>query len=866
MRRRCVTWVVESMHSRSRRLARLAGGTGLVLVLSVLHAQSQTRPPALPAAPPQGQQAKDRMLIEAKELVYNNDKNTVEAVGDVQIFYQGRTLEADRVVYNRATKRVFAQGNARMTEANGQVVTGSRFDLTDDFRDGFIDTLRTENPDRSRFSAPRAERSAGDTVSFESGTYTACEPCKDNPEKPPLWQVKARRIIHKGDEKTVYFEGSTLELAGVPIAYIPYFWSPDSTVKRQTGFLSPTVYSTTQLGVGVGTPFFWNLAPNYDLTLTPTVFSRQGFLGVAEWRHRLVNGSYTIRGAGIFQSDPGAFAAAPVGAGERKFRGSVETFGHFDINDKWRFGWDLSGSTDRYFYRNYRVRTEGLTSTFFREVTSTVYLNGQTANAWFDARAYHFRPLSYVDWQKQQAVVHPVIDYNKRIDGPGWLGGEITVDANITSLSREHAGFQTIPTVTNIPGVKTPYDKTNYLVSNATASYYEGCFLYTRSECLLRGIGGTASRASIGVSWRRQIIDPIGQVWTPYASFRADGFYTTLNGGGFNNASQSAFGVEEGSHARLMPAIGLSYAYPLLISGASGNHVISPVAQIVARPDERNIARTANEDSQSLVFDDTNLFQWSRFSGYDRNEGGVRVSYGLNYAGTFSNGAYANALIGQSYHLSGRNSYAAQDMANAGANSGLETRNSDYVARIQFAPTRYGVVTAKGRFDERTFAARALEVAATANFDPVWASVTYARYEAQPERAQPFRREGIALSGGVKLGSFWSVRGSVLYDLDKYLSDRTTVAAYNNAFPLAPKPLPSTPRFAVSAVSLGVRYHDECTTFDVSYVTSFRDSSEGTRERTNQSLMFRLELRTLGAVNFTQAVGDQSSGGVDGIK
>lgn len=839
------------MDSRAKRLLRLAAWTGAASVLALSHAHAQGQP---------AQPSRDRMLIEAKELVYNNDKNTVEASGDVQIFYQGRTLEADRVIYNRATKRVFAEGNARLTESNGQLVTGSRFELTDDFRDGFIDTLRTENPDRSRFAAPRAERAAGDTTSFQTGTYTACEPCKDNPERPPLWQVRSQRIIHKGDEKTIYFENSTLEFAGVPIAYVPYFWSPDSTVRRKTGLLAPTVYSSTQLGVGVGLPIFLNLAPNYDLTLTPTFFSRQGFLGLAEWRHRLMTGSYTIRAAGIFQQDPDVYAPAPIGPGNRNFRGMVETFGHFDINRNWRFGWDVSAVTDPYFYRNYRLRANNLTATYFREITSQVYLNGQSANAWFDMRAYHFKPLSYLDWGRAQPVVHPVLDYNKRFAAPSWLGGELQISGNVTSLTRDQSAFQTLSNPGNAFG-------TAYLVNNAVASYYEGCFLYSRGECVLRGVGGTVSRASLELSWRRRLIDPAGSVWTPYASLRADAFHTSLNSGGLTNDFQGRFGQRDGGFARLMPAVGLTWEYPLLITGA-GNHVISPVAQIVARPNESNILRTPNEDSQSVFFDDTNLFAMSRFSGFDRNEGGVRAAYGLNYSGTFVNGAYANAMFGQSYQLGGVNSYAALDMANSGLNTGLETRRSDYVSRIQFSPSSGTTITAKGRFDEKTFATRAIEVSASMNFDPLWLGVTYARYEAQPERAQPFRREGIALSGSLKLGQFWSARGGVLYDLSKYIRDRDQYLANVALGRINPvvTAAPSTPKWAISAMSLGLRYQDECTTFDVSYLTSFRDTSEGTRARTNQALVFRLELRTLGAVNFRQAVGEQGATGLDGIR
>ncbi|HRE20422.1 MAG TPA: LPS-assembly protein LptD, partial [Rhabdaerophilum sp.] len=81
---------------------------------------------------------KSRMLVDAKEVVYDRDRDLVSAVGDVQIYYQGRVLEADRVTYDRKNKRVYAEGNARMTEADGTKSYGDRFDLTDDFKNGFI--------------------------------------------------------------------------------------------------------------------------------------------------------------------------------------------------------------------------------------------------------------------------------------------------------------------------------------------------------------------------------------------------------------------------------------------------------------------------------------------------------------------------------------------------------------------------------------------------------------------------------------------------------------------------------------------------------------------------------------------------------
>ena len=135
-----------------------------------------------------------------------------------------------------------AEGNARLTDENGAVLqrrpvrTDGRFqERLHRFAAGWS-RPRSSNGRRvtTRFSAPRAERAEGETTTFERGTYTACEPCKDHPEKPPLWQVKAAKIIHNNSEQTIYYEDATMEIFGIPVAYLPYFWTPDPTVKRKT--------------------------------------------------------------------------------------------------------------------------------------------------------------------------------------------------------------------------------------------------------------------------------------------------------------------------------------------------------------------------------------------------------------------------------------------------------------------------------------------------------------------------------------------------------------------------------------------------------------------------------------------------------
>jgi LPS-assembly protein len=855
------------MRPEARRLAlaaaasvfALCAGTELSYAQSAAKGLGFSSPAPAANAAPTTLENKERMVVDAQEIVHDNKNNTVSAVGSVQIFHQGRTIEADKVVYDRTSKRVVATGNARITESNGTVITGDKFDLTDDFKNGFIDSMRVENPDKTRFTAPRAERTDGQGMTFESGIYTACEPCKDNPEKPPLWQVRSARIIHDGGEKMVYYEGNRVEFWGVPIAYIPYFSAPDATVKRKSGFLAPHYLTTTAMGYGVAIPYFWNIAPNYDLTVTPTFLSRQGVLGQAEWRHRLINGSYNIRVAGISQLDNKAFLATPVGSGDRTNRGSIETTGKFYINEKWSYGWDIAMATDRWFITNYRLRSESLTSVFFKESTSTVFLNGKTDTGWFDMRGYYFRTLYYTDWQKQQAIVHPVIDYDKRYKGPGWLGGEVAVNANVTSLSREATAYQQIPRTGS------------YLFSFPNALLYETCAVYKNGSCIVRGVGGTTSRATIEASWRRNITDSYGQVWTPYASLRANGVFADINTDKYVNGQIKNF-MDPGrdAYGTVMPTAGLMYRFPFVATSANyGTHIIEPIAQIAARPNESRIRTTINDDAQSLVFDDTNLFAWNKFSGYDRTEGGVRANVGAQYTGQFTKDMYTNLMFGQSYRVAGTNSFNPGDLANTGRNSGLEQDKSDYVARAQFAPSAGWLFSGKGRFDQTDFQAKRLEFSGSRSIGAFSTTVGYARYERQPELGLDRRREGLYMSQSVKFYEGWTARAGVLLDMDKYLLDRERfISNYNLAvtYPTvySVPAVRTTGVFYPTTMTAGLQYRDECTIFDISYTKNFADRQAGAK-KDGYTLLFRLELRTLGQINYTQRFGSATNTTSDGV-
>ncbi|WP_460290795.1 LPS-assembly protein LptD, partial [Bradyrhizobium diazoefficiens] len=366
---------------------------GLIDIATVAPASAQFTYNPLPPRPKPPKAANDnQMLVQATEVDYDYNNSRVSAVGNVQLFYNGTSVEADKVIYDQKTKRLHAEGNIRMTDADGKITYAEIMDLSDDYRDGFVDSLRVDTADQTRMAATRADRSSGNYTVFDNGVYTACAPCKDDPKKPPLWQVKGARIIHDQQEKMLYFETAQLEFFGVPIAYMPYFSTPDPTVKRKSGFLMPGYFpGTTNTGFGAEVPYYWAIAPDMDATFTPRFMSRQGALLQGEFRQRLIDGAYQIRAYGIYQLDPGAFAGQP---GDRQFRGAIDTKGQFALNDKWVWGWDGVLMSDYYFFSDYRLAAYrdplGSFLNLPTDAISQLYLTGVGNRSFFDARTMYW--------------------------------------------------------------------------------------------------------------------------------------------------------------------------------------------------------------------------------------------------------------------------------------------------------------------------------------------------------------------------------------------------------------------------------------------------------------------------------------------
>jgi len=430
--------------------------------------------------------------------------------------------------------------------------------------------------------------------------------------------------------------------------------------------------------------------------------------------------------------------------------------------------------------------------------TSQLYITGRGERSYFDARTLYFYGFSLSDDQKQIPVVLPVIDHDYTFKSP-IFGGELSFRNNLTSLTRDTANFDPISQAA-VNGNLCAATTADPAVKNST-------------NCLLRGVPGSYSRLSSEWTWKRTVIDPYGQMFTPFVIMRGDVANVNVaqqpGVSNYINVGQTEVG-------RVMPTAGLEYRYPLISVQTWGTQTIEPIAQLILRPNETGVGAFPNEDAQSLIFDDSNLFKINKFSGWDRVEGGSRANVGVQYTAQFNRGGNVNVMFGQSYQLFGQNSFALGGTTNTGLNSGLDTAQSDYVARASYQPNSTFTFTSRFRMAENDFTLRRTELETTANFGRWTTSVMYGNYAAQPELGFLDRREGILGNGRLKVTPNWVLLAAARYDLRAH---------------------------QVSQTQIGVGYIDDCLILALNYIT---DDAYSGSVSVNHTFMAQVSLRTLG--------------------
>ena len=209
----------------------------------------------------------------------------------------------------------------------------------------------------------------------------------------------------------------------------------------------------------------------------------------------------------------------------------------------------------------------------------------------------------------------------------------------------------------------------------------------------------SSQRMTMINSWNLPYTSPYGEKYRLVASVKSDAYYID----NYTNPDNEKFTGEVG---RVFPQLGLEWKMPFVKATDTSRHIIEPVVVAVAAPNGGNkIDKIPNEDSQNSDLDDTNVLDIDRYAGYDRNDTGSRISYGLNWSSYGTIMGRTQAFIAQSYNFS-------NDHDEFGANNDENSHFSDYVGRIYANPNDYLDMNYRFRFDKDTLEMRYSELAA----------------------------------------------------------------------------------------------------------------------------------------------------------
>ena len=261
-------------------------------VLAFAQQGLQLRPqPTLIELPPTNQDDTP-MYMEGDRMQGHSDRET-EAQGSARFRGRGQSIAADWMRLDKRDNELTAIGNVRM-EQGAELTEGTRLRYNLDTSRGLMESARYSLSPKDTGNAPGARtavspfdaRGTADRVLFEGpglmraqqATYTTCEPGDDS------WLIRARDMLIDKDKNIGTARDAQVEFLGTNIFYTPYM-TFTLHQERKSGFLTPHYGTTSTSGLELSAPYYWNMAPNRDMTLTPRLMARRGMQLRTEFRY-----------------------------------------------------------------------------------------------------------------------------------------------------------------------------------------------------------------------------------------------------------------------------------------------------------------------------------------------------------------------------------------------------------------------------------------------------------------------------------------------------------------------------------------------------------------------------------------------------
>ncbi len=372
------------------------------LILSLPAAVAAQSEPEGAASEADATEQNQPALLVADEIFITPDRKLV-AEGNVEAFQGDVKLTAQSVTYDRETGELTLTGPIRIDQGGNSTLLADSAQLDSGIQNGLLMGARMVFDQQVQIASVQATRAAGRYTQFSKVAATSCHVCANG--RPPIWQIRARKVTHDQLERQLYFEGAQFRILDVPVFYFPTLRLPDPTLERATGFLVPSIRTTSQLGTGVQVPYFFKIGDHKDLTLTPYLSSKTRTLGF-RYRQAFKRGRIRLRGS---------YTRDDLQPGQD--RGYFFADGRFGLGNDYRLTFDIKTTSDDSYLADY-----GLPD--FDRLRSEIALERIKRDTAFRTSFIHYKSLR--DSENQDEIPSRVFDinYRKRFF-PSTLGGEV---------------------------------------------------------------------------------------------------------------------------------------------------------------------------------------------------------------------------------------------------------------------------------------------------------------------------------------------------------------------------------------------------------------------------------------------------------
>lgn len=522
------------------------------------------------------------VALTADNIFVDEANDTITAEGDVEAEYQGRTLRADRLIYDRKVETVRATGNVIIIDPDGTQRFSDEIETDTTLSDGYAVGFSTRLPNGGIAIAESAVRTSEGVNALDKIVYTSCEMCEG--DTTPTWTLRARRAVLDEVDQMYSYRDAVLEIAGVPVFYLPYFAHPDPDSDRRSGFLAPDFGTSSKLGVFYQQPYYWAISPHQDLTISPKIMANVNPLLEFEHRKRFYSGQLINNFSFTNEQD---FDADGMTFGEQEWRGHLFAQGRFDLTQDWLWGFGVEQVSDDLYTRRYDIEGEnerrGLYAGQPLRLVNQLYVQGQDTNWYADASLIQLEGLRATDDDDTFPSVLPLVFAERSLDFDDY--GRLDLSASSAFLTRQ--------------------------------------------------TGTDTQRSSLGADWSTRMVTKSGVVIDPFFEARYD--YYTLD-----DAPSGEDSVGRGVYSA-----GASLSYPLFRPGEGVDFLVEPIAMAAfgdATPNDEGIPV---EDSILYEFDESTLFEANAVGGFDRYEAGNRASLGISTTARWRNGVSLSAVAGR---------------------------------------------------------------------------------------------------------------------------------------------------------------------------------------------------------------------------